>query len=79
MFASSTPALDHIDFIQRAMVEKTKDLTLVEFQFFCNKKVTSMVTKFTDFPNFKLKYLENQGSYLYKQLHGLEDNYGSIY
>ena len=31
MFASSIPALDHTDFMQRAMFERTKDLTLVEF------------------------------------------------
>ena len=46
---------------------------------FSNKKINSVVAKFTDFPNFKLKYLENQKSYLYQQLHGLEGNYGLIY
>ena len=28
---------------------------------FVPQKTTSVVAKFTDFPNFKLKYLENQG------------------
>ena len=30
---------------------------------FVPQKANSMVAKFTDFPNFRLKYLENQESY----------------